>query len=266
MNQYIHVLSNTTSISPTDTWRLSGDAIKPQIGNQYSVGLYKTFLGSSFELSIEGYYKRVKNVLEYKDGAELLLNEILETDIISAKGKSYGIEFMIKRNSGKFSGWLSYTYARSLIQADGDYSVERINSGNFYPSNYDKPHTSVLVSNFKINRRVNISFNMNYSTGRPATFPVAKYLFKNQPLLLYTDRNQYRIPHYFRTDLAFNFEGNHKVHKKIHGSWSFSIYNLTSRANAYSVFFRSENEQINGYKLSIFKNAIPTLTYHFELN
>ncbi|MFT7032099.1 MAG: hypothetical protein ACJA2S_000596 [Cyclobacteriaceae bacterium] len=266
MNQYIHVLSNTTSISPTDTWRLSGDGIKPQIGNQYSIGLYKTFFGTSFELSVESYYKNVNNILEYKDGADLLLNEALETDIISAKGRSYGVEILLKRKSGKFSGWFSYTYARSLIQANGDYSVEQINNGNFYPSNYDKPHTAVLVSNFKINRRVNISFNINYSTGRPATFPVTKYVFKNQPLLLYTDRNQYRIPHYFRTDLAFNFEGNHKVHKKIHGSWSFSIYNLTSRPNAYSIFFRSENEQINGYKLSIFKNAIPTVTYHFELN
>jgi len=265
MNQYIHVLSNTTSISPTDNWRLSSDAIKPQTGNQYSIGLYKTFYGTSLELSVEGYYKKVKNILEYKDGADLLLNETLETEIISAKGKSYGLEILLKKNSGKFSGWLSYTYARSLIQANGLYSVEQINSGEYYPSNYDKPHAVVLVSNFKINRRVNISFNVNYSTGRPATFPVTKYIFKDQPLLLYTDRNQYRIPHYFRTDLAFNFEGNHKVHKKIHGSWSFSVYNLTSRANAYSVFFRSENEEIRGYKLSVFKNAIPTVTYHFQL-
>lgn len=265
MNQYIHMLSNTTSISPTDNWRLSSAAIKPQTGNQYSAGLYKTIYGTSLELSLEGYYKKVKNVLEYKDGADLLLNEALETDIVGAKGKAYGFELMLKKNSGKFSGWLSYTFSRSLIQANSEFTSERINSGNYYPSNYDKPHAIVLISNYKINRRVNISFNINYSTGRPATFPVTKYEFKNQPLLLYTDRNQYRIPHYFRTDLAFNFEGNHRVHKKIHGSWSFSVYNLTSRANAYSVFFRSENGELQGYKLSIFKNAIPTITYHFQL-
>lgn len=264
-SQYIHVLSNTTSISPTDNWRLSSPEINPQIGNQYSIGLYQRIYGTSLELSLEGYYKKVKNVLEYKDGASLLLNETLETDIIRARGKSYGVEFLLKKNSGKFSGWLSYTYARSLIQANGIHSVEQINSGDYYPSNYDKPHSIVLVSNFKINRRVNISFNVNYSTGRPGTFPATKYVFEDQQVLFYTDRNKFRIPDYFRTDLAFNFEGNHKVAKKIHGSWSLSVYNLTSRSNAYSVFFRSEEAQIRGYKLSIFKNAVPTITYHFQL-
>ena len=265
MNQYIHVLSNTTAISPIDAWRLSGPSIKPQIGNQYSMGFYKTFYGTSLELSIEGYYKRVNNVLEYKDGADILLNDALETDVINAKGKSYGVEMLLKRQSGKLSGWLSYTYARSLIQANGVHSVEQINSGDFYPSNYDKPHSVVLISNYKINRRVNIGLNVNYSTGRPATFPIVKYQFKGQPFLQYTDRNQFRIPDYFRIDLAVNLEGNHKVHKKIHGSWSLSVYNLTSHPNAYSVFFRNDSGEIKGYKLSVFKNAIPTITYHFEL-
>ncbi len=265
MNQYIHVLSNTTAISPTDNWRLSSNAIKPQIGDQFSIGLYKTVFGTSLALSLEGYYKKVKNVLEYKDGANLLINDALETDIISAEGKSYGVEFLLKKNSGKFSGWLSYTYSRSLIKADGDFAGERINSGSFYPSNFDKPHAFVMISNYKINRRVNISLNLNFSSGRPATFPIVKYEIKDQPVLLYTDRNQSRIPNYFRADLAFNFEGNHRVHKKIHGSWSLSIYNLTGRDNAYSVFFRSENDQIKGYKLTIFKNPIPTITYHFKL-
>ncbi len=265
MYQYIHVLSNTTAISPIDQWRLSGPAIEPQIGDQYAVGLYKTFFGTSLEMSIEGYYKRVKNVLEYKDGASILLNEALETDIVSAESKSYGVELLLKKQSGKLSGWLSYTYSRSLIQADGEFSVERINSGEFYPSNYDKPHSAVLITNYKINRRVNIALNVNYSTGRPATFPVVQYQFKGQPFLQYTDRNQYRIPDYFRMDLAVNFEGNHKVHKKIHGSWSLSVYNLTSHPNAYSVFFRNDSGEIKGYKLSIFRNAIPTITYHFQL-
>ncbi len=265
INQYIHVLSNTVAISPVDTWRLSGPGIKPQIGNQYSMGLYKTFYGTSLEMSIEGYYKRVNNVLEYKDGAEVLLNETLETDIINARSKSYGIEWLLKKQSGKLSGWLSYTYARSLIQANGAYSVEQINSGEYYPSNYDKPHSVYLVSNYKINRRVNIALNVNYSTGRPATFPVIRYQFKDQPFLHYTDRNQYRIPDYFRMDLAINLEGNHKVHKKIHGSWSLSVYNLTSHPNAYSVFFTNEDGTIKGYKLSVFKTAVPTITYHFQL-
>ncbi len=266
LNQYIHVLSNTISISPIDAWRLSGKAIKPQIGNQYSAGLYKTFFGTSLEMSLEGYFKRVDNVLDYKDGSELLLNDIIETDVIAAQGKSYGLEFLVKKQSGKFTGWISYTYARSLLRTNSTFPQEQINSGEFYSSNFDKPHTAVLVSNFKLNRRVNISLNMNYSSGRPTTFPIAKYTLRGQSLLLYTDRNQFRIPYYFRTDVAFNFEGNHRIHKKIHGSWSFSVYNLTSRSNAYSVFLRSENGEIRGYKLSIFKDAIPTLTYHFQRN
>lgn len=265
MYQYIHMLSNSVSISPTDVWRLSGPDIKPQIGNQFSAGLYKNFLGTSLELSIEGYYKRTNNILEYKDGANLQLNEVLETDIIPANGKAYGLEFLLKKQSGKFTGWLSYTYSRSFVQANGEYPEERINSGEYYPSNFDKPHSVTLVTNFKINRRINISLNAYYSTGRPSTFPVVRYDYRDLSLLLYTDRNQYRIPDYFRTDIAINLEGNHKVHKKIHGSWSFSVYNLTSRNNAYSVFYRSEQDQIYGYKLMIFKNAIPTITYHFKL-
>lgn len=265
MNQYLHVLSNTTAISPIDAWRLSGPTIKPQIGNQYSIGLYKTFFGTSLEMSIEGYYKQVENFLEYKDGADVLLNETLETDVISARGKSYGVEMLLKRQSGKVTGWLSYTYARSLLQADGEFSSEQINSGEFYPSNFDKPHSVVLISNYKVNRRVNFGLNVTYSTGRPATFPVVTYQFKDQPFLHYTDRNKYRIPDYFRIDLAVNLEGNHKVHKKVHGSWSLSVYNLTSHPNAYSVFFRNDSGEIKGYKLSVFKNAIPTITYHFQL-
>lgn len=264
-NQYIHMLSNTASFSPTDTWRLSGLHIKPQRGNQFSLGLYKTFFGTSMEMSVEGYYKIVNNVLEYKDGAELLLNEILETDVINAQGKSYGVEFLVKKNSGKFTGWLSYTYARSLIQANGTYPSEQINNGEYFPSNFDKPHTAVVITNYKFNRRINFSANFNYSTGRPATYPLAKYGLKNQTVLLYTERNQYRIPDYFRVDVALNIEGNHKVHKKIHGSWSLSIYNLLGRSNAYSVFFKNEGGQINGYKLTVFKSAIPTITYHFKL-
>ncbi len=265
MNQYIHMLSNTAAFSPTDTWRLSGIDIKPQIGNQYSLGFYKTFFGTSIELSVEGYYKTLNNVLEYKDGAELLLNEALETDVINARGKTYGVEFLLKKNSGKLTGWLSYTYARSLIQANGVYPTEQINNGEYYPSNFDKPHTVVLLSNYKFNRRVNLSTTFNYSTGRPATYPISRYGLKNQSILLYTNRNQYRIPDYIRVDLALNIEGNHKVHKKIHGSWSLSVYNLLGRSNAYSVIFRNEGGQINGYKLTVFKSAIPTITYHFKL-
>ena len=264
-NQYIHILSNTTSISPIDTWRLSSPDIKPQIGHQISLGLYQTVYNTSLELSVEGYYKRMGNVLDYKDGAQLLLNEALETDVVGAEGKAYGIEVLLKKNSGKLTGWLSYTFARAFLRADSEYNSERINFGEYYAANYDKPHTAILVSNYKLNRRFNLSLNVNYSTGRPVTVPLGKYELKNQPLLVYTQRNQFRIPDYFRVDLALNLEGNHKVTKKIHSSWSFSIYNLLGRNNAYSVYFKSEGGQINGYQLSVFKDPIPTITYHFRM-
>ena len=159
----------------------------------------------------------------------------------------------------------SYTYARSLIKVEGAFPCETINSGNFYPSNVDKPHAIVLVSNYKINRRVNFSLNFNYSTGQPVTFPLERYYIEGKPLLLYSERNQFRIPEYIRAEIAMNIDGNHKVHKKIHGSWSISIYNMFARRNAYSVFFRSEQGLVNGYKLSVFGQAIPTVTYRFAL-
>ncbi|MDA0194569.1 MAG: TonB-dependent receptor [Bacteroidetes bacterium] len=264
MRQYVHMLSNSTSISPTDTWRLSDQSIKPQIGDQIATGIYKTIFGTGVEISLEGYYKRLQNILEYKDGADLLLNEVLETDVIRARGKSYGVEFLLKKNTGKFNGWLSYTYSRALVKANGAFASERINSGNYFPSSFDKPHNLVVITNYKFNRRINASLNLSYSTGRPITYPLTKYKFNDQPYVFYTDRNKFRISNYFRMDFGINFEGNHKVKKLAHGSWSFSIYNLTGRDNAYSVFFRSEEGQIKGYKLSIFANPIPTLTYNFH--
>ena len=265
MIQYLHVLSNTVAISPIDTWRLSARYLPPQEGSQFSAGLYKTFLGTSWEMSLETYYKNVNNILEYKPGASLLLNELLETDVILANGRSFGLELLLKKRSGKFNGWLSYTYARTFLRTNEAHPDEVINGGDFYPANFDKPHSVAFVTNYKFNRRVNFSINIDYSSGRPVTLPAAKYSLKGQPLLFYTDRNAYRVPDYFRVDLAFNFSGNHKVNKKIHGSWTFSIYNLSNRANAYSIFYENEHGKINGYKLSIFRYAIPSLTYNFLL-
>ncbi len=262
--QFIHVLSNTVSVSPTDTWRLSSPHIKPQVGDQVSAGIYKRFFGTGIEASVEGYYKRVKNVLEYKDGASLLLNEVLETEVINSLLKAYGLEFLIKKKTGKFNGWLSYTYSRSLVRAKGTYPSERINSGEFFPSNFDRPHVLVLVSNYKFNRRISTSLNVTYNSGRPSTIPQTEYQFNGQPLVFYTNRNEFRIPDYFRVDLAVNLEGNHRVHKRVHGSWSLSIYNLTGRDNAYSVFFKTQNAEIKGFKLSVFSQPIPTITYNFQ--
>jgi hypothetical protein len=263
LRQYIQMLSNTTAIAPTDIWKLSDPYVKPLIGDQISVGYYHS-MKKSFEFSVEAYYKIMHNFLDYKGGAELILNHHIETDILNADGKAYGVELLVKKTSGKINGWFSYTYSRSLLKTAGETSIETINRGEYYPSNYDKPHAVNFIGNYKFNRRFSMSLNMVYSTGRPITLPIAKYNLNGSGRLLYSDRNQYRIPDYFRTDFSLNIEGNHKIKKLAHSSWSLSVYNLTGRRNAYSVYFNSENGVVKGYKLSIFGSAIPTITYNFK--
>ncbi len=262
VRQYLQRLSNTTAISPTDIWKLSDAYIKPLLGDQFSIGYYQN--AKALEFSAEVYYKQMKNFLDYKGGAELILNHHIETDIINASGKAYGAEFLLKKPSGKLNGWLSYTYSRSLLRTKGLLPSETINQGNYYPSNYDKPHAFNFIGNYKFNRRFSISANVTYSTGRPITLPLAKYDIDGTSRLFYSDRNQYRIPDYFRIDFGINIEGNHKIKKLAHGSWNISIYNLTGRNNAYSVYFTSENGIVKGYKLSVFAYAIPTITYNFK--
>jgi TonB dependent receptor len=262
MRQYLQMLSNTTAIAPTDIWKLSDPYIKPLLGDQFSVGYYQNV--KAFEFSVEVYYKKMQNFLDYKGGAELILNPHIETDVINAAGKAYGAEFLIKKPAGKLNGWMSYTYSRSLIRTDGDLPSEVINKGQYYPSNYDKPHALNFIGNYKFNRRISISTNVTYSTGRPITLPLAKYEVDGTARLFYSDRNQYRIPDYFRIDFGINLEGTHKIKKLAHSSWNFSVYNLTGRNNAYSVYFTSENGVVKGYKLSIFGSAIPTITYNFK--
>lgn len=263
MRQYLQMLSNTAAISPIDIWKLSDSYLKPQIGDQFSVGFYKNFK-SMFETSIEVYYKSMENVLDFKSGAQLILNPHIETDIVNAAGKAYGAEFMIKKLSGKLNGWISYTYSRSFLQTKGMTPSETVNQGKWYPSNYDKPNAVNFIGNYKFSRRFSLSLNMTYSTGRPITLPLAKYDLNGAKRLYYSERNQYRIPDYFRIDFALNIEGNHKIKKLAHSSWSVAVYNLTGRQNAYSVYFLSENGTVNGYKLSIFGTAIPTVTYNFK--
>ena len=264
MRQYIHMLSNTTSISPTDIWKLSDTNVKPQIGDQISLGYYKNFKNNTIEGSLEGYYKTIENLLDFKSGAQLVLNDKIETDIVGGLGRSYGLEFLLKKKTGKLNGWFSYTYSRALIKIDSEYISENINNGEYYPASYDKPHSVNLLANWKFSRRFSISTNMAYSTGRPITFPVAKYTFGGNERLHYSNRNQYRIPDYFRLDLSINVEGNHKIKKLNHSSWTFAIYNLTGRDNAYSIYFVSKDGDVKGYKLSIFAEAIPTITYNFR--
>lgn len=264
MRQYIHMMSNTAAMSPTDIWKLSDPHIRPEIGDQVTVGFYKNFKNNIIEASVEGYYKTMQNFLDYKGGTVLLLNHNLETDVISTTGNAYGVEFMVRKVAGKLNGWISYTYSRSFLQTESKTGTETINQGKMYPSNFDKPHDVTCISNYKFSRRFSLSLNYTYSTGRPITLPLAKYEYNGTERLLYSERNQYRIPDYYRMDFSMNIEGNHKIRKLAHSSWSISVYNLLGRKNAYSVYFITEESEIKSYKLSIFGSPIPTLTYNFK--
>ncbi len=262
--QYIHMLSNTTSIAPTDIWKLSDPNIKPQQGDQVSLGFYKNLKSNTIELSAEVYYKRMKNYLDYKPAAKLVLNHHIETDVVNASGKAYGVELMAKKPGGKLNGWLSYTYSRILLKMDDPTIGELVNGGRYYPANYDKPHDATMVANYKVNHRLNFSMNITYSTGRPITLPIGRYQYAGSERVLYSDRNEYRIPDYFRADFAMNIEGNHKVNQKTHNSWTIGFYNITGRKNPYSVYFVSENGSVQGYKLSIFGSILPFINYNIR--
>ncbi len=262
--QYIHMLSNTAAMAPTDTWKLSDPNVKPQEGQQYSIGYYTNLKSNTIEISLEGYYKKIKNYLDYKSGANLTMNHTIETDVINTKGKAYGAEFLIKKSTGKLNGWFSYTYSRILLQQNDPIAGELINEGKEYPANYDKPHDFTLIANYRVNHRFSVSLTSTYSTGRPITLPVARFYYSGSYRTLYGPRNAHRIPDYFRTDFSMNIEGNHKVKQKTHNSWTFGVYNVTGRKNPFSVYYVSENGAINGYKLSIFGSAIPFVSFNIR--
>jgi len=262
--QFIHMLSNTAAIAPTDIWKLSDTHIRPQFGQQLSLGFYKNLQYGLIETSVEAYYKTVSNFLDFKSGATLIMNPLIETDIINTRARAYGVELLIKKTRGKLNGWLSYTYSRSLLQQDDDIAGELINEGEWYPSNFDKPHDVTMVGNYKFSHRISLSLNFTYSTGRPITLPISSFNYGGSERVFYSNRNEFRIPDYYRADISLNLEGNHKVRKLAHSSWTFAVYNLTGRKNPYSVFFSSENGRIQGYRLAIFGRPIPTVTYNFK--
>jgi hypothetical protein len=264
MAQFIHVISNTTNISPTDIWKLSDPNIKPQQGQQISFGFYKNFRQNSIETSVEVYYKKMQDYLDYKSGANLVLNHHIETDVFETQGKAYGIELLFKKTTGKLNGWISYTYSRTFLKQDDPLAGELVNNGNYYPASFDKPNMLNFIGNYRFSHRYSMSLNIVYSTGRPITLPLAVVQQGGASTLYYSDRNQYRIPDYFRTDISVNMDGNHKLNKKTHNSWSAGIYNVTGRQNAYSVYFVQQNGKVKGYQLSIFGAPIPFVTYNIK--
>lgn len=262
--QFIHTLSNNTTISPIDTWKLSDLNITPQQAYQGSLGYFRNFNDNMYEFSVEGYYKWMVDVLDFKTGSQLFLNENVETEVLQGDGQAYGVEVLLKKNKGKLNGWLGYTYSRSLYRFDGEFEEERINDGEFFPSNFDKPHDVSLIANYRFTRRYSVSMNFVYQTGRPVTYPVGTFRLNNTDYVFYSERNAFRIPDFYRLDLGINIEGNHKKNKLAHSFWTISVYNVLGRNNPYSVFFVSEGGEVKALQSSIFAIPVPSITYNFK--
>ena len=265
MSQNIHMISNNTSISPMDTWRLSTAKIRPQTGWQAATGMYWTPWDGKVDFSVEGYWKRMYHYPDYLSGAVLVMNPDLEDVLVETTGKAYGVEFMARKSLGKLNGWVSYTYSRSLLRESDDRGIDTINGGEWYPSCYDKPHDFKLVANYKFTHRYSLSINVDYSTGRPITVPVGKYWYANTYVLAYSARNAHRIPDYFRMDAALVVEPGHYLKQLAHMSFTIGVYNVTARKNAYSVYYTSHNGlDVNGYMLSVFAMPIPYVNFNLK--
>ena len=264
MRQNIHLLSNSSVITPTDTWKLSDSFLKPQRGIQYALGYFKNMNQGTIEFSAELYYRSMQQLLDYRSGASIVLNDRIEQEVLVTQGKAYGMELYLKKTQGKLNGSLAYTYSRSLMQTDPTEQKEQINRSEWYPSNFDQPHNANFVGNYELSKRINVTLAGKYSTGRPVTLPIAKFNYGGSERVYFSDRNSFRVPDYFRMDLSINLEGNHKVAKLAHASWSFGIYNILGRDNAYSVYFVPEGGKLKGYQLAIFAEPIPFITYNFR--
>jgi len=263
--QYLFVLSNTVAMAPTDQWKLVDYHIRPQYLDQLSGGYYQDFPRSGMSASVELYRKWGHDIAEYRDGASFTESPYAESETLQGKQKAYGVETMIRKNTGAVNGWVSYTWSRSFMHVGTPGNSEQINGGNPYPSNYDRPHNVSMVLNYRRGRRVSLSANLVYMTGRPTTYPVSVYYEYEVPYIHYSDRNKYRFPDYFRIDLSMNLEGSLRKHKLFHSFWMLGVYNITGRDNAYSVYFKNENGFIKGYKLSIFAQPIYTLSWNLKL-
>ena len=264
MRQYIHMISNSINVSPTDSWRLSSSKIRPQTGWQAAVGFYQTVFNNTVDLSLEAYYKRVKHYIDYKSGAVLVMNENLADDLIETENRSYGVEVMAKKNIGKLNGWISYTWSRSMLREMEDRGISTINGGDWYNAAYDKPHDVKVVANYKFTHRYSLSVNLDYSTGRPVTIPVGKYDYAGGSRLVYSERNGYRIPDYFRLDLAIIVEPGHYLRQLTHMSFTIGCYNVTGRKNPYSIYYTAQGSRISGHMLCVFASPIPYVNFNLK--
>lgn len=264
--QYTHLISNSAAVAPVDIWQPSNFYFQPQYADQISIGFFKDFKEKTYETFVEFYYKNINNLLDFKDGSQLILNNHLETDLLRGNGLAYGVEFSIVKSKGRFNGSLNYTYSRSFREIKGLTDDESINNGARYPSNFDQPNVINFNWKYNISKRYFISSNFTYHTGRPISAPTTAYLINNIPVANFSLRNQYRIPDYHRLDLAFIIEGNHRRKKFWDGTWTFSVYNVYGQKNPYTIFFADNGSGVlRPYRMAIIGAPIPSISYAFKL-
>ncbi|UHG94488.1 TonB-dependent receptor [Spirosoma oryzicola] len=261
MRQYLQVITNTTTPLPTARWKTADAHIQPQVSQLWSAGYFLNSPTNVFELSAEVYWRSTQHILDYKPGADFLLQPYPETQLLPGRSKAYGLEIMVSKKKGELTGWVNYTYSRTLNQVNqGADSQQQINGGDWYRANYDRPHSLNLSLNINQGKHHSFSFNFAYSTGRPYTAPEGYVRYRNQLYPFYNERNQARQPDYHRLDFAWNIDNPSLKNRRWQGHWTFTVYNLYGRANTYSIYYRPEGP----YRLAIFATPIPSLAYSFE--
>jgi hypothetical protein len=270
VRQHINLVSNTTVMNPADVWKLSNAYVKPLVCDQLAVGFFRNFAKNSFETSLELYYKKMNHLIEYKNGASLILNPALEADLLDASGYNCGAELYLRKNTGRLTGWLSYALSTSQRHSNGTNRESQVNENRWFPSSNDQPHSLNMVGNYYISKRWRFSWTFTYNTGRPVTLPELIYTVGDHQLIYYSDRNKYRLPDYHRLDVAITRDESLRIKKFWKGSWTFSVINLYGRKNKYSVFFQrnppveaGNNRQNSLYALYIIGRPLPALTYNF---
>ncbi len=263
--QFFQLLSNNTTPLPTSRWKTADSFIKPQQSDFASLGFFKTFNENVFEISLESYYRNVRNTLDFVSGANLQLNPNIETQLITGKSKAYGFELMLQKKKGENSGWISYTYARAFNQMIGDFpEIQAINNGNWFATNYDKPHSFNAMWNIQPSTHHSFSFTFVYNTGRPFSSPSGSYEIAGKKYAVFAERNNDRVRDYHRLDFSWTVNNPSMKHKRWEGSWVFTVYNLYGRQNPYSVFFKSTKNGLKAYELSVFASPFISMTYNFK--
>ncbi len=266
INQYLHLISNTSSATPLDVWAPSGKYIDPQKSNQYAIGFFKNLKEEAYTLEIESYYKEVKNRIDYIDGADLVANEHIETEILPGESRAYGLEFLLRKNTGKLTGWFSYTLSKSEQKVVGRTPEETgINNGNWYNSAYDRTHDLSLTGSYKYNDKWRFGANFIFQTGRPTNYPSGQYVFEDLSIPIYVSRNAERLPAYHRLDVSATLTSRKNKNRKWKSEWVFGIYNVYGRKNAASITFQTNDDTgLNeAVRTSIF-GFMPGITYNFK--